>query len=86
MSARDMLLRMVSPVHQTRTFRRAGDVDLCVDAYVPDGEATRGVLVWLHGGALVLGGRQDVSAEVLDIVVRGTTSWWCRLTIDSHPR
>ena len=44
----------------TYTYKRAGGCDIKADVYLPAVGGPRPVLLWIHGGALILGGRRDV--------------------------
>ena len=44
----------------TYTYKRAGGCDIKADVYLPAAGGPRPVLLWIHGGALILGGRRDV--------------------------
>ena len=51
---------------QTHVYERRTDVALELDIYVPDRlSASGGALLWLHGGALIMGSRADVRDDVL---------------------
>jgi len=45
----------------TFVFKRAGECELRADVYRPDGEAVRPVVVWIHGGALIMGSRTRIN-------------------------
>lgn len=49
----------------TEVFGAAGGLALSADIYLPDRRRKSGVLLWFHGGALILGGRQDVPEGLL---------------------
>jgi len=49
---------------QTFTYKRVGDLEIKLDVYRYDDKLARKVAVWIHGGALINGGRQGVSARV----------------------
>src|SRR5438045_7077987 len=48
---------------QTYTFKTVGDLKIQVDVYRADDSKARPVLVWLHGGSLVMGNRKSVPPE-----------------------
>ena len=52
---------------KTYTFKTAGDVEIKADVYRHDDEKARPVLVWIHGGALLMGSRTGVPAQLLDL-------------------
>lgn len=41
----------------TYTYKRAGDCDIRADIYLPQGSGPHPVIVWIHGGALIMGWR-----------------------------
>ncbi len=53
---------------QTRTFKTAGNLDLEVDVHGADspGETRKPVLVFIHGGALIMGSRGWLAPEPLE--------------------
>ncbi len=48
----------------THVYKTAGGVAIKADVYRPDDDTLRPVLVWIHGGALIMGHREGVSAPV----------------------
>ncbi len=52
-------------VKRTYTYKTVGDVPVRADVYRPDDDKVRPVVVWLHGGALILGSRADVPKDLL---------------------
>lgn len=49
---------------QTYTYKRAGDLEIKANVYRADDEKVRPVIVWIHGGALIVGGRDGVNRRV----------------------
>jgi len=49
---------------QTYTYKRAGDLEIKANVYRADDEKVRPVIVWIHGGALIMGGRDGVNGRV----------------------
>ena len=49
---------------QTYTYKRAGDLEIKANVYRADDEKVRPVVVWIHGGALIMGGRDGVDGRV----------------------
>jgi acetyl esterase/lipase len=49
---------------QTYTYKQAGDLQIKADVYRADDEAVRPAVVWIHGGALIMGGRSGIDARV----------------------
>jgi acetyl esterase/lipase len=50
----------------THTFKQVGDVAIKADVHRGDGEGPRPVVVWIHGGALIMGHRESVPKWLLD--------------------
>jgi acetyl esterase/lipase len=48
----------------TYTYKNAGDLKIAADVYRPDDEKVRPVLVWIHGGALIMGHREGIDRRV----------------------
>ena len=55
------------PVKQTYTFKTVGDLKVQADVYRPDDTKVRPVVVWIHGGALIMGNRTSVPRNLLDL-------------------
>src|SRR5262245_31659436 len=54
-------------VKKTRTFKTVDGLDIKADVYRADDEAVRPAVVWIHGGALMFGGRGSVPKNLLDL-------------------
>jgi acetyl esterase/lipase len=52
---------------KTYTYKTAGDVQVSADVYRADDAEVRPVVVWIHGGALIMGGRNGVPASLLNL-------------------
>src|SRR5262249_51831062 len=52
-------------VKRTYDYKTAGDTRIQADVYRADDTQARPVLVWLHGGALIMGNRSGVSKNLL---------------------
>jgi acetyl esterase/lipase/glycerophosphoryl diester phosphodiesterase len=52
-------------VKRTYTYKTVGDLQVRADVYRPDDGQVRPVVVWLHGGALIVGSRADVPNDLL---------------------
>ncbi len=57
-----------TPAQKPRTFvyKKAGECELRADVYRLHGDAPRPVIVWIHGGALILGSRSDIPRRQRD--------------------
>jgi len=49
---------------QTYTYKRVGDLEIKANVYRADDEKVRPVVVWIHGGALIMGGRNGINGRV----------------------
>jgi formylglycine-generating enzyme required for sulfatase activity len=52
---------------KTHTYKVVGKTAIQADVYRPDDTKVRPVLVWIHGGALIMGSRTGVPSELLDL-------------------
>jgi acetyl esterase/lipase/glycerophosphoryl diester phosphodiesterase len=52
-------------VKRTYTYKTVGDIQIRADVYCPDDGKVRPVVVWLHGGALIMGSRSAVPNDLL---------------------
>jgi acetyl esterase/lipase len=46
----------------TGMYKAVGECEIRADVYPPDDPGPRPVIVWIHGGALIMGGRSDLQA------------------------
>jgi len=49
---------------QTYTYKQAGNLEIRADVHRADDETVRPVVVWIHGGALIMGGRGGIDPRV----------------------
>ena len=56
-----------SPVKKTYTYKTVDGINVQADVYRPDDGKVRPVLVWIHGGALIVGSRAQVPQELRDL-------------------
>ena len=52
---------------KTYVYKRVGDCTIEADVYRADDAVVRPVVVWIHGGALIMGSRQGVPGRLLDL-------------------
>jgi acetyl esterase/lipase len=52
---------------KTYTYKTVGDTKIQADVYRPDDAKGRPVVVWIHGGALIVGSRNSVPPQILDL-------------------
>jgi acetyl esterase/lipase len=52
---------------QTYTFKTVGDLKIEADVYRTHDATVRPVVVWIHGGALIMGNRKGVPQNLLDL-------------------
>lgn len=51
----------------SHTYKTVGDLKIQADVYRPADDRKRPVVVWIHGGALILGNRSGVPKNLLDL-------------------
>src|SRR5262245_48080280 len=54
-------------VKQTYTYKKADDIEIKADVYRSNDTKVEPVVVWIHGGALLMGGREDVPRNLSDL-------------------
>ena len=54
----------------TYTYKKVGDLEIKADVHLMDDGVTRPVLVWLHGGALIMGHRESIDRRVKKAVLK----------------
>ncbi len=54
----------------TYTYKKVGDVQVQADVYRPAGVEPRPVVVWIHGGALIVGSRLSIPRNILELCTR----------------
>lgn len=52
---------------ETYTYKTIGVTDIKADVYRWDDMKVEPVLVWIHGGALLFGGKEDIPRNLLDL-------------------
>ena len=57
-------------VKTTHVYKTVGDVKVEADVYRPEGAEARPVVVWIHGGALIVGSRSQVPKQILELCTR----------------
>jgi acetyl esterase/lipase len=63
---------MAGPIHRaTYTYKKVGDLEIKADIHRLDDDKMRPVLVWIHGGALMGGGRERFSGYVHRLIDAG---------------
>ncbi len=54
---------------RTYVYKKVGDLEIRADIHRPAGDAVRPVAVWIHGGALINGGREAVPARLKELLI-----------------
>ena len=54
-------------IKTTHTYKTVGATKIAADVYRSSSKAPRPVLVWIHGGALIVGSRQSVPKNLLEL-------------------
>src|SRR5687767_9057030 len=71
MAASWTLLMMPAPLHaevrkRTHTYKKVKKLEIKADVYRQEDERKRPVVVWIHGGALIMGHREAVPKRLKD--------------------
>lgn len=64
---------------KTHVFKTVGDLKIEADVYRASDAKPRPVLVWIHGGALIMGNRNSVPKDLLDLC---KAEGFCLVSID----
>ena len=64
---------------KTHVFKSVGEVKIEADVYRHADQKARPVLVWIHGGALIMGSRNSVPKDLLDLA---RTEGCCLVSLD----
>jgi acetyl esterase/lipase len=64
---------------RTFTYKTVGEIPIQADVYRADDARVRPVVVWIHGGALVMGSRKGVPGRILDLCRK---EGYCLVSID----
>ena len=54
-------------IKTTHVYKTVGDVKVEADVYRPEAADNRPVVVWIHGGALIVGSRAHVPNQILEL-------------------
>src|SRR5262245_7970310 len=54
-------------VKTTVAYREVDGHKILADVYRPTGDEVRPVIVWIHGGALIMGSREDIHSEIREL-------------------
>jgi acetyl esterase/lipase len=57
---------MAQPAKQTYTYKVVGDCAIQADVYRAPGDSVRPAILWIHGGALIMGNREGLRLEQLE--------------------
>jgi acetyl esterase/lipase len=52
---------------KTYVYKKSGETEVAADVYREADAKPRPVVVWIHGGALIVGSRRDVPGNILDL-------------------
>src|SRR5262245_25375288 len=64
---------------KTYTYKTVGEVKIQADVHRADDTRVRPVVVWIHGGALIMGSRTSVPKQLLDLC---RTEGYVRISLD----
>ena len=51
----------------TYTYKKAGDIEIKTDVYRSGDDSVRPVVMWIHGGALIMGNREGIDKRVREM-------------------
>ena len=57
------------PPMETHAFKHVGTLPILADVYKPSGPGPHAVVLWIHGGALILGDRAGLSSQLRDLLL-----------------
>ena len=57
---------MAQPAKQTYTYKVVGDCSIQADVYRAPGDSVHPAILWIHGGALIMGNREGLRVEQLE--------------------
>ncbi|MCU1275699.1 MAG: Carboxylesterase LipF [Bryobacterales bacterium] len=57
---------MAQPAKQTYTYKVVGDCSIQADVYRAPGDSVHPAILWIHGGALIMGNRESLRFEQLE--------------------
>src|SRR4029077_10137160 len=57
-------------IKKTYTYKKVGQCEIKADIYEPSGDQPRPAIVWIHGGALIMGHRGQVDQALLSKLLR----------------
>src|ERR1700736_1736422 len=57
---------MAQPAKQTYTYKVVGDCAIQADVYRAPGDSVHPAILWIHGGALIMGNREGLRFEQLE--------------------
>lgn len=67
---------------ETHVYKRAGDLEIKAEVYRPPGEGSHPVLLWIHGGALIMGSRMNLEQGRRKQLDRYLAEGWTVVSID----
>jgi acetyl esterase/lipase len=56
--------RRAAIVKTTHTYKKLGDLEIRADLHRPDDDVIRPLVVWIHGGALIMGSRTGIDRRI----------------------
>ena len=54
----------------THVYKTVGEINIAADVYRIEGDVKRPVVVWLHGGALIMGSRSGVPMQIKNLCLK----------------
>jgi acetyl esterase/lipase len=63
------LLQSQQPEPRTYTYKKAGGLEIKADVYRTNDETLRPIVVWIHGGALIMGSRRGLGGPIRKLLL-----------------
>ena len=57
-------------IPKTHVFKKVGDLEIKADVYQPATDKNCPVVMWIHGGALIMGDRRGIDADLRDMMLK----------------
>src|SRR5438552_7554585 len=58
------------PTPKTYAFKKVGDLEIKADVYQPVADKNCPVVIWIHGGALIMGDRKGIDGDLRNMLLK----------------